>query len=118
MQITLSWPSPALWDNRRVHWARKAKAKAAARREAFYQVKAAGGRAVSFKRPRLTFEFHPPPRSRPDCQNLPATQKAAIDGIADALGMDDRTFLCRFPEALGERHPIGRVVVTITEGEE
>ena len=68
---------------------------------AFYQVRAACGRAGTFKRPRLTFEFHPPPRSRPDCQNLPATQKAAIDGIADALGMDDRLFLCRFPERLG-----------------
>ena len=41
---------------------------------------------------RVTVTFRPSPKSRADMQNLPATVKAHIDGLADALGVDDRVF--------------------------
>ena len=48
------------------------------------------------------------------CNRAPATQKAAIDGIADAIGIDDRTFKCVWPTKFGEVVTHGRVVIKIT----
>jgi hypothetical protein len=46
-------------------------------------------------------------------QNMPATMKAQIDGIADAMGVDDRRFRCVWPEVFGARVKGGAVLVTV-----
>jgi crossover junction endodeoxyribonuclease RusA len=58
----------------------------------------------------VTVEFFPPSR-RPDRQNMPGWIKAGIDGIADAMAVNDRRFV---PEYIYS-DPIkgGRVVVTV-----
>jgi hypothetical protein len=63
----------------------------------------------------LFFSFHLPKRGgrRPDLQNMPATQKAAIDGIADALGVDDAVFTVHWPTEWSEPIKGGSVVVQI-----
>lgn len=61
----------------------------------------------------LRFEFYPPPMSRPDIQNMPATMKAYIDGIADAMGCDDRHFQPMFPTEFCERRRGGAVVIEV-----
>ena len=110
--IRLPWPEPALWQNRKVHWAKRAKATKSARAEAW-------ALTIEQKVPRipgaiLEFSFHPPSRAKRDIQNMPATQKAAIDGIADAMGCDDNGFRVRWPETFGSIVNGGCVVVTIT----
>jgi crossover junction endodeoxyribonuclease RusA len=113
--LRLAWPAAPLWQNRRYHRAVVARAKATQRREAW---------ALAHQQlvPRLPdaileFEFHPPMRSRPDAQNLPATIKSAVDGIADGMRCDDKGFQCRFPDTVGEKVEVGYVLVTIKEPE-
>jgi hypothetical protein len=48
---------------------------------------------------RVSVTFRPSPHSRADKHNLQATVKAHIDGIADALGVDDRVFSVWFKVA-------------------
>lgn len=114
--LRLSWPAAPLWQNRRHHRQVAARAKAAQRREAW-------ALAMHHLVPRMPdavieFTFHPPPRSRPDAQNLPATVKGAIDGIADAMRCDDKGFRCVFPDTVGEKVEGGYVLVTIRESGE
>ena len=59
---------------------------------------------------RISFTFYPPDR-RSDRTNLPGRLKPAIDGIADALGVNDRRFLPSFHFAEPVKNP--RVVVVI-----
>lgn len=95
--IRLSWPSQPLWENRPSHWTKKAKAKKAYRKEAWAKALEQSIGRLNTTIPRLYFSFHPPDRRRRDLQNMPATQKASIDGIADAMGCDDEGFQCIWP---------------------
>lgn len=52
-----------------------------------------------------------PPDGRGDRWNMPARAKAQIDGIADALGVNDRRFLPSI--SFGGPEKPGKVVVTI-----
>lgn len=70
------------------------------------------GRPVSWKAARLKYSFCPPDNRRRDRDNLIASMKAATDGIADALGIDDSKFDCSY--ALGEPIKGGCVHVTIS----
>jgi crossover junction endodeoxyribonuclease RusA len=110
--IRLSWPAKALWQNRPSHWAQKAKAKSNARAEAW----ALANGIPKWPNAVLEFQFMPPDKRRRDLHNMPATQKAAIDGIADAMGCDDNGFRCIWPTRFGEVVPGGAVYVTIKEG--
>ena len=114
--LTLPWPAKALLSNARVHWAAKARATAAARREAWITALQVGVRGMG---PEAVLEFtlHPPDNRRRDVQNMPGTMKAVIDGIADAMGCDDRLFQCVFPTRFAEVWPGGAVVVRISPGE-
>lgn len=115
--LRLPWPAPPLWQNRRCHYMQRARATDYARRYAQvvmheamqrHRVQAGAEQIV------LTFAFHPPDNRRRDLVNLPATQKAAIDGIADALRVDDSTFVARWPEAWAGRVTDGAVVVEVS----
>lgn len=113
--IRLDWPTPALWQNRRAHWSQRSREVAAARKAAWSL--ANQQRVTRMPNAVLEFTFHPPPKSRPDLQNMPATQKAAIDGIADAMGCDDRGFRCVWPMGFGERVKGGSVLVHVKPGD-
>ena len=93
--IDLPWPSPALSPNARGHWSKRAKAAKAYRLECFLIAKAAGIKAPEGKI-LWTVEFFPPSRRAYDDDNLLARMKSARDGIADALGVDDRRFVTQF----------------------
>jgi crossover junction endodeoxyribonuclease RusA len=110
--IRLPWPAPALWRNRRVHWGDRAKAVKKARAEARLMAQNSGLRSPI---PEAVLEFHfsPPPQSRPDLQNMPDTVKAYIDGIADAMGCDDRGFQPRWPDQFSDRVKGGAVLVHV-----
>lgn len=116
MKLTLPWPSQAsgLSPNSRVHWRVKAKATKKAREMSHWLAMEAG---ASRARAHLSDEvpvrliFHPPPGKVPDEQNAIASVKAHLDGIADALQIDDVRFRLSHEMSTPERP--GRVEVEI-----
>jgi crossover junction endodeoxyribonuclease RusA len=101
LTVTLSLPPKALSPNARTHWAAKAKAVAAYRGEAFLMARRAvagvgkGGdwwaKVDTEIMVRSTFWFRV--ERRRDRDNAQASLKAALDGIAEALGVDDSRFV-------------------------
>jgi crossover junction endodeoxyribonuclease RusA len=111
--ITLPWPAKALSPNARVHWRAKYDAGKLAHRCAFYTTKEAKIGAPAGDVPILiSLVFHPKTKNRPDADNAIASMKASLDGIAAALGVNDRAFRLAAPE-FGEPVKGGKVVVTI-----
>lgn len=104
--LILPWPHRNLSPNARTHWSAKARSSAKAKSDAFYATKASG--LKPFTRFHLT--FCPPDNRRRDLDNLIASSKAALDGMAKAMGVDDAAF--RWTAEIGEVCPGGRVIVT------
>ncbi len=117
MRITLDWPSAKLSPNARGHWADKAKATKAAKHDAWGLAKDAMSKAGVLPGRMagpiaVEIVFYPPTTARHDVDNLQARMKAALDGIALALGVDDVHFR---PVSRIERiKPGGYAVVTLT----
>lgn len=88
-EVFLPWPDKKLSPNARVHWAQLAKAKKNAKTTAFYCVKAAGIDRIEAESLSVRYSFFPPSRRAYDLDNLVASMKAAADGIAAAIGIDD-----------------------------
>ena len=95
MMFTLPWPSSTLSPNRRAHWAVLAKARKTARRQAYMAVlsQLATSGVPKPRAPAGPLAVHllfvAPDRRPYDRDNLLARMKAALDGVADALGYDD-----------------------------
>ena len=87
--VTLPWPPSILSPNARVHWAERAKVAARARRDACILCQSAGLRALPWPGMSVTLTFCPPDRRRRDTDNMLSSLKPALDGIADATGIDD-----------------------------
>lgn len=101
--ITLPWPARELHSNSRSHWAQKARATKSAKYEAKIMSQSAG--VECWPDATILIDYYPPTR-RGDPQNVPTSLKAYIDGIADAMGCDDRGFKVDYPtEFAGTRKP-------------
>jgi len=74
-------------------------------------VKAIGAGLVVDGRIKMKITFYPPDRKRRDDDNMIASFKAARDGLADALGVDDRRFRPEYH--FGEPDDPGRVEVQL-----
>lgn len=121
LSIKLAWPSKYLWPNgsEGSRWGR-ARAKKVARSAADWATRAAKGRN-SFDcetRPLpVEIEVHAKPKGPlPDEQNVVIAHKAAIDGIADALGINDRDFAAPTVKFSG-RDPLGAGSIIIHLGD-
>lgn len=96
LDIKLPWPSSALMPNRKhgQHWAKTQGAKVTAKHDGYYAAKNALGlntlAAADRLAVRLTFAM--PDRRPRDLDNLLSACKPALDGIARALGINDRAF--------------------------
>lgn len=88
MRVVLPWPCSELSPNARVHWARKAREAKHYRALAHLLTRKALG-PVWLKSARVGIEFYPPDNRRRDLDNMLASMKPAIDGIAAAIGVDD-----------------------------
>lgn len=113
--VELSWPAKALSPNHRSrsHWPRTNAIKAAVN-EAWGATKAAmHGQPFIHDGGRLTFVItaYPPTRHDRDDDNMVASLKGHRDGIAKALGIDDKHFDQRLQ--WGEPVKGGCVVVQI-----
>lgn len=112
-RITLPWPDAVLSPNARPHWAAKARAVKAARQRAGWLVRVSiQQRAKAWPRVNVAITFCPPNTRRRDLDNLIASHKAASDGIADALGIDDSLFTCTY--AIGAPVKGGAVHVVLS----
>jgi hypothetical protein len=111
--ITLPWPAQPLWPNRHQHWAKVHACRKAQKKWAARACEEAGVMSTSAAKVRLEISAYPPDRRRFDNDNLVASLKAAIDGIAEFLGVDDSKFEIGGVEKGG---PIehGQVVIGIT----
>jgi len=107
IEITLGWPPPELSPNARVHWAKLASIKKTYRLACAAQTREQGAKLNRTKKPiipglpacgfvfapvLLELEFYKPNRRAMDRDNLLARMKAGLDGVCDALGVDDRIF--------------------------
>ena len=115
--IVMPWPDSALSQNKRVHWTKRASATRSARKLASGLAMEAGLHLYHDKSPRLIFSFFPPDNRRRDLSNMPATQKAAIDGISDAMKVDDSQFRCVWPEVFSPILKPARVLIKVVIGE-
>ncbi len=88
--IFLPWPDPRLSPNAREDRRAIAGIRKAQKDTAFWLAKKA---ALSFphlsKQPHVRITFHPPDKRRRDLDNLLASIKSALDGVALATGVDD-----------------------------
>lgn len=112
--IVLPWPNKALAPHAKGHWRPKARATKAAREEAAWLTKEqliAVGRVPGPHD--LRFKYFPPDRRRRDIANVHAMLKPHIDGIADALGVDDSTFRPHFPVEFSNVEKGGFIFVEI-----
>lgn len=111
--IELPWPGRILSPNGRGHYHTVARAKKAAKNAAFLLTKGARIGIVAGDVPVLIkLTFHPMTKNSVDADNLVASCKAYLDGIALALGVDDSFFRLAAP-VVAEPVKGGKVVVTI-----
>lgn len=110
--IRIPWPPATLSPNNRGSWHVKWKAGKRAHEAAFFATKEAGTKAPQAGDIVLSITAYPPHNRAYDRDNLLARMKKSLDGIADALGVDDVRFR-HHPIELGPRKPGGEVVVRI-----
>lgn len=91
--VTLGWPPRELSPNSRCHWAKKAKAAKAYRLDCFYLAKEAKVTAPAEGPINLRIEFVPPSLRAYDADNCVAQIKAGLDGLAEALKVNDKRFV-------------------------
>lgn len=97
MKFETSWPHPNLFSNKskKLHWAVVAKSVKEARFEAW--ASCMNAKPNDYKPPEeilVSVTFTPPVRRgrKPDRANMPHSIKAHLDGISDAVGLDDAYF--------------------------
>lgn len=116
--VTVSLPLPdrCLSPNARTHWAIRSKAAKRQHAVAFFET------VEVLEMPGVTFQpsetigvrcrWFFRDRRRRDADNLLASMKHAFDGIAEALGVDDRTFV-HWPAEIGYDRDRPRVEVSL-----
>lgn len=95
IEIVLGWPPTDLSPNARKHWAQVARAKKQYRQNCSTATKLQLKKYKYDSLPEklvLEMTFIPPDRRSYDRDNLVARMKAGIDGLADALRINDKRF--------------------------
>lgn len=110
--INLPWPHKDLSPNARGHWGKKATATKKARADGYKASQAAGAHKIAAGAAHVTTTFFPPTKASFDDDNLQARCKAYFDGIADAIGLDDKHFK-HAPVQRGEVRKLGAVLIEL-----
>lgn len=92
IEITLPFPPTALSPNGRLHWAKLAKAKKLYRQECWAQTLQQAKRPADDGLLKLELTFYKPTRRSMDVDNMLARMKSGLDGVCDALKIDDKRF--------------------------
>lgn len=93
MIVTYPWMPKELNPNARVHWATLAKKKKEYKEACWALTKEAKLPIVNGERALLEIKFFKPNKMRRDLDNCLAAFKAGLDGISQAIGLDDSRFL-------------------------
>lgn len=109
-KIVLPWPPRALSPNSRLHWAALAKAKKSYRRDCHLSALEHGVVRMAAESLTLRITAYPPDARRRDIDNVLASLKSGLDGLADAIGIDDSKWTLVLAP-LGEVRKHGAVVV-------
>ena len=85
------WPAKELSPNFRGHWSLVAKVKKAYRTKcrSLGLANGLGTVAKDTQKVKVHLDFFPPDRRARDWDNLLASMKSGLDGLADAMGVDD-----------------------------
>ena len=113
--IALPYPHKALWPNGRAHWGEKSREAKKHKQWAYIGARAA---AISVADGPMPIHITVCPKSRgvaPDRDNCVAAAKSYLDGIADALGINDRHFAAPTVTISPER--TGQFIITVGETE-
>lgn len=95
MSLILPWPPSKLNPNQRIHFAQKAKIAGAYKMHCYLIAKnatLARGAVIPRGKVHLHIMFHAPDNRARDMDNLLSSMKAGLDGIAMALGVNDKSF--------------------------
>ena len=95
LTIELPYPHKSLWPNGRAHWAKKADQTKKHRRWAWAAMVAGMGGAQYAPGGRIPIRLTvscKPKGPQPDKDGCISAMKAYLDGIADALGVNDNLF--------------------------
>lgn len=111
--VTFTWPDKALSPNTKSHWAVKAKAAKVYRSTCYFAALYAKVKAKWTGPIIVSLEFHPPSRRHFDMDGLLSRMKSGLDGLADALQVNDSRFQLHL--SIGEVVKHGAVVVTISK---
>lgn len=106
--IVFPWPPKELSPNSRQHWARKARFTKAYRTQCWALTKESKA-VIDFVGPiQVSLTFCPPDRRHRDLDNMLASIKAGLDGMALALDVNDKLFWFRL--GVGEPNKGGGVI--------
>lgn len=112
LKLAIAWPDRVLHPNARSHWSAKAKAAKKARAGAAWEARVQWGKVTMPDGPiAVHLEFCPPDRRRRDLDGCLSSIKPHLDGIADALGVDDNRFQPTL--RMGEPYTGGMVRVVV-----
>lgn len=112
--VDLPWPAKELSPNARQHWSKAARAKKAYRSRC-KAIGAESGLGVlqGCEKPVCVhLTFFPPDRRARDWDNMIASMKAGLDGLADAMGVDDSRWRLSF-DVKPDPVPGGVVAVSV-----
>lgn len=113
-RVELPWPDRRLGANemRRSHWAKKMRLVKGARTAAAWNAVQQGVRRMDALKIKAAITLYPPDRRPRDYPNWQYACKAAIDGVADVIGVDDKHWKITWAD--GEpRPPQGAVVMEL-----
>jgi crossover junction endodeoxyribonuclease RusA len=112
--ITLPFPPANLNPNKRLHWAQLAKAKKVYRAACYILTKQSGAKVDWDGDIHAWIDFYPPDRRARDDDNIISAFKSGRDGMADALGINDKRIRIHpyFKTDIG-----GMVKIRLTKGD-
>ena len=114
-EALLPWPPSVLNPNVHPHYQVRARAVKKYRQTCGWACKAAGLVAPATGDIHVWMDYHQPDLRRRDEDNMQASVKAALDGLADALNVNDNRF--RLHPFFSDRVVIGgRIKIRITAG--
>jgi crossover junction endodeoxyribonuclease RusA len=113
--LSLPWPDRVISSNGRANRYKKARKVKEARGYAYWVAKEA--KVSPWPSASLEFTYHPPSQ-RGDVHNVASGLKAYIDGIAEAMGVDDRKFTVQYPTRFSESKKGGEIIVKISQAPE
>jgi crossover junction endodeoxyribonuclease RusA len=112
MIIVLPYPNKELMPNRKngKHWAATVSVKNNAYSDAFYATKEKIKHKVPNEKMAITITFVQSDKRHRDLDNLLAASKSMLDGVATAIGIDDKLF-----EPITIKRGYDKVAFTILE---